>query len=224
MRPIRVAMVEDDPLFREPLMARVERERDMELVGWAADGVEGIRLVREVRFDVLLLDLSLPRLDGLELLRQYRLSGGRGAVLVLTGANSPRAASAALALGADYVLSKPSTWRLVAGRIRLLEGGLARQCEGLLLKLGAKEKWLGTAQAAQCAGWLGEHRGALLKEAYIDVAARHHCTPEAVEKNVRMVVTRLSQRSEGYQALFGSVRASNGDFLHRLVWEAIKEL
>lgn len=216
-RPIRVLVVEDDRAQRELLASALRRTGDLELAGTAADGREGLRLARELEFDVLVLDLVLPGLDGLELLRRYRKEGGRAGVLVLTAAGGTHVAGTALALGADYVLLKPAAWPAVAARIRQLEGGLARSCEALLLELGAKERWAGTVQAARCAGWLGERRGTQLKELYLDAAALDRCTPEAVEKNIRMLIARLQRQSSPLFVLtFGDGGLTNGEFLRRL--------
>lgn len=216
--PIRVLVAEDDRIQRSLLAEGIGRTADLKLAGLAADGEEAWDLAVALEPDVILLDLVLPKLDGLELLRRYRQAGGRAGVLVLTRAGGANVTGLALAQGADYVLVKPAPWKQVARILRMISGGLSRLCLALLVDMGARESWAGTGQAARCAGALGEGRCALLKEAYIDAAALDRCTPQAVEKNIRTLVARLHQRGEpAYRALFGGDRRpSNSDFLRLL--------
>lgn len=216
--------MEDDRAQRELLAAAIGKAEDLELAGAAGEGSEGLRLARMLEFDVLVLDLVLPGLDGLELLRRYRSAGGRAGVLVLTAAGGAHVAGTALALGADYVLLKPASWPAVARQIRMLEGGLVRSCEALLLEMGAKERWAGTVQAARCAGWLGERKGSQLKELYLDAAVLDRCTPESVEKNIRALVARLQKKnSPPFVIIFGDRGLTNGEFLRRLAKAALGE-
>ena len=67
---IRVVLVDDQPLVRTGIRALLERADDVEVVGEAADGREGVALVRRVRPDVVLMDLQMPVLDGVEATRQ----------------------------------------------------------------------------------------------------------------------------------------------------------
>lgn len=217
-RPIRVLVAEDDRLQRGLLTEGICRTADLELAGAAADGQQAYDLAVALEPDVILLDLVLPKMDGLELLRRYRQGGGRAGVLVLTRAGGANVTGLALAQGADYVLVKPAPWSQVARTLRIISGGLSRLCLALLVDMGARESWAGTTQAARCAGALGEGRCALLKEAYIDAAALDKCTHQAVEKNIRTLVARLhAGGSPAYRTLFGGgERPSNSDFLRLL--------
>lgn len=217
-RPVRVLIAEDDRLQRSLLAEGVRRSADLELAGLAADGQQAYDLALALEPDVILLDLVLPGMDGLELLRRYRRQGGRAGVLVLTRAGGANVTGLALAQGADYVLVKPAPWGRVERTLRMLAGGLARLCLAQLLDMGARERWAGTGQAARCAGALGEGRCVLLKEAYIDAAAQDRCTPQAVEKNIRTLITRLhAQASPAYRSLFPTGRRpANSDFLRLL--------
>ena len=69
---IRIALVEDHKLVREGLKALLKNEPSFELVGEANDGLEAVELVEKAKPDVLLLDLRIPRLHGIEVLRQIR--------------------------------------------------------------------------------------------------------------------------------------------------------
>ena len=77
---IRVLVVDDHPVVRHGLMAMLRWEKDIELVGEAADGAEAVRLILEQQPDVVLLDLRLPQLSGIEVMRRVRSEDARDTV------------------------------------------------------------------------------------------------------------------------------------------------
>ena len=82
--PIRVLIVDDHGVVREGLRAYLELESDIEVVGEARDGQEALEQVAALRPDVVLMDLQMPRVDGVEAIRQIRERHGGVHVLVLT--------------------------------------------------------------------------------------------------------------------------------------------
>lgn len=201
--PLRVLVVDDERLFGQLGAGILESLGGMETAR-AENGEEGLELAWSWRPDVILLDLVMPVMSGMELLRQYRQEGGRAKVVVLTGAELGKVQGRAFALGADYVLSKPVNWRDVLGQIRLLADGVAGQCRTLLRELGAREGSRGFCQAAECAALLGERECSLLKEAYVEVARRHRTSPENVAKNIERLAKDIHKRGESlYHRLTG---------------------
>jgi YesN/AraC family two-component response regulator len=89
---IRTLVVDDHPVVRHGLMAMLRWEPDIELVGEAADGAEAARLILEQRPDVVLLDLRLPQLSGIEVMRRVRGLAPATRFLVLTTYDSAFAA------------------------------------------------------------------------------------------------------------------------------------
>jgi len=120
-RSIRIAIADDHPIFRDGLKRLLESEPGFKVVGEGADGVEATRLVREVRPDVLLLDIAMPRLDGLETLTTLEVESTR--VILLTAAVEPAELLQAVQLGArGVVLKESATRQLIDGIHRVMEG------------------------------------------------------------------------------------------------------
>jgi DNA-binding NarL/FixJ family response regulator len=87
-KPLRVLIADDHRLFAEALDAILATDDRVEVVGQAADGEEAVRLARTLDPDVVLMDVSMPVLDGFEATREIRAASEGVRVLMLTGSNS----------------------------------------------------------------------------------------------------------------------------------------
>lgn len=85
---IRVLIADDHRLFAEALEAILAADERIDVVGRAADGQEAVDLAGELDPDIVLMDVSMPVLDGIEATRAICSGGGRACVLMLTGSNS----------------------------------------------------------------------------------------------------------------------------------------
>lgn len=132
---IRVLVVDDHPVVRHGLLAILRWEQDIEVVGDAADGREAVRLIMEYHPDVVLLDLRLPHLSGIEVMRQVRAQGGQVRFLVLTTYDTDEYIAPALAAGAQGYLLKDATPDDLARAVRSLAQGKAALEPGVAARL-----------------------------------------------------------------------------------------
>jgi len=69
-QPVRIVIADDHPIFRDGLRRLLEAESDLKVIGEACDGTEAVRMARQLKPDIMLLDLAMPRMPGLEALRE----------------------------------------------------------------------------------------------------------------------------------------------------------
>jgi DNA-binding NarL/FixJ family response regulator len=103
---VRVYIADDIAEVRELLRAQLASDREVEVVGEAADGMSALEEIVAMRPDVALLDVSMPRLDGVTLVRRLR-EIGVGTRLVVVSAGTPAQEASAREAGCDAFLSKP---------------------------------------------------------------------------------------------------------------------
>jgi two-component system nitrate/nitrite response regulator NarL len=103
---IRVLIADDHRLFAETLQALLATEDRVEVVGSARDGKEAVRLTRRLRPDVILMDISMPVMDGFEATRRIRKNREDACVLMLTGSNSRADVDLARKAGAAGYVTK----------------------------------------------------------------------------------------------------------------------
>lgn len=120
--PIRVVVSDDHPVVREGLRSYLESQ-GFDVVGEAGDGEEAIRVVRDVRPDVLLTDLVMPDVDGIEAIRRLRSEGQPVGILVLTSFSGSDQVIPAIQAGADGYLLKDSGPAALGDAIRAVHRG-----------------------------------------------------------------------------------------------------
>jgi Fe-S-cluster-containing dehydrogenase component/CheY-like chemotaxis protein len=123
MAPIRVLLADDHTVLRDSLRAFLGMYPDIEIVGEAADGVNTLAQVQMLKPDVLLLDMAMPNLGGLEVLRRIAKEQPDCKVLVLTQHDSPQYVLPALQAGAKGYLLKKSGGSEVAQAVRAIARG-----------------------------------------------------------------------------------------------------
>ncbi len=106
---IRILIADDHAVVRKGLLALIQTEEGMEVVGEAADGAEAVELAETLRPDVILLDLVMPRMDGIEAIRGIRQNDPEARVLVLTSFSEDEKVLTAIEVGAMGCLLKDAT-------------------------------------------------------------------------------------------------------------------
>ena len=101
-----VLIADDHVLFAEALEAILLADGRVQVVGRARDGAEAVRLATELEPDVVLMDISMPVMDGIEATARIRESTSEAAILILTGSNSPQDVDAARRAGAAGYVTK----------------------------------------------------------------------------------------------------------------------
>ena len=102
-------VVDDHALFAEALMLTLGIDERIEVVGSASSGVEGVSLAEALRPDVVLMDVHMPSMDGIEATRRVRRVSPTTRVVIVTAARSPQIALHALAAGAERCLTKDTS-------------------------------------------------------------------------------------------------------------------
>ena len=115
---IKLLIADPNEDFRMLLKRTLEAEGDMEVVASAADGAEALELLGRHRPDVLLMDLVLPKIDGMELLRRIGAAGLTPVTLVVSAFYNEKMISESASLGAYYFIPKPCDVAALAERIR----------------------------------------------------------------------------------------------------------
>jgi DNA-binding NarL/FixJ family response regulator len=120
---IRVLVVDDQALVRAGFVKLLEPERDLRVVGEAADGADAVDAAARTRPDVVLMDIRMPRMDGIEATRRIRARDGPPRVMILTTFDLDEYVFEALKAGASgFLLKDAPAEQLIAG-VRLVSAG-----------------------------------------------------------------------------------------------------
>ncbi len=128
MDPTRILLADDHPVVRDGVRLLLERAPDMVVVGEAGDGPEALQLVTELRPDVLVLDVALPGLSGVEVARRLRAAGSPVRLLVLSAHDDEAYVRGVLSSGAAGYLLKDEARQTIVEAVR----GVARGERGWL--------------------------------------------------------------------------------------------
>jgi len=120
---VRILLADDHTIFRDGLRKLLEAEPDLEIVGEAGDGADAINMVQQVKPDILLLDLAMPRVPGLEALREVIALKSPVRTILLTAAIEKRQIIEALQVGARGVVLKDAATQMLIRAIRTVMNG-----------------------------------------------------------------------------------------------------
>ena len=133
---VRILVADDHPMLREGLVAVLSTQPDFEVVGQASTGAEVIRQVTKLKPDVVLLDLEMPELDGVEVLERLQQAEIDARVVVFTAYDTDERILGALRAGARGYLLKGASREEIFNAVRVIHSG------GSLLQSGVTTKLL----------------------------------------------------------------------------------
>jgi DNA-binding NarL/FixJ family response regulator len=201
--PITVLIADDHPVVRQGLGVLLGVQDDIEVVGEAADGREALAMTVEQDPDVLLLDLKLPVMDGIGVLRELRGRGLRARVLVLTSAIDADLVTLAMRAGAAGFLYKDVDPDALVRAVRSVHDGhtlLAADAAGSLLRPNA------AAQAVRGVGALTSREREVLAQiadgrSNREIARLLHVSEKTVKTHVSAVLAKLGVADRTQAAL-----------------------
>ena len=125
MKPskIKILVADDHPVVRDGIVSIIEVEKDMRVVAQAVDGVEAVEMAEKLLPDIVLLDLRMPRLDGLEAIAQIQSRHGPSKVVVLTTFESEQDVHVSLKAGARGYLLKDTCRQTLLETIKQVRDG-----------------------------------------------------------------------------------------------------
>ena len=160
MQPITVMLVDDHPVFRQGLRRVLESEDDLDVTAEVADGLEALRVAKELSPNVLLLDINLPGMNGLQVARSLKDAIVDINIIMLTAYHDDQQVFHAIRAGASAYFPKDVSPRRLIEAIRLVHQG-SYVVEDRVLEKPQVGEWL-LAQFEQVEGAEADSLGALL--------------------------------------------------------------
>jgi DNA-binding NarL/FixJ family response regulator len=197
---IRVLVVDDHPIVRDGLIALMATVPDLEAVGQAGDGETAIRLAARDRPHVVLMDLNLPGVPGLEATRRIRRQAPEVAVLVLTMVDDDDTVLAALRVGASGYVLKGAGQDEVIGAIRTVAAG------GAIVGAGVARSVLAGSRGGSGGSALTERESEVLAlvadgRDNAEIARELQVSLKTVQNHVSRVLAKLQVRDRTQAAL-----------------------
>jgi DNA-binding NarL/FixJ family response regulator len=234
---LRVLLADDQPLLRMGFRLILEGEDGLEVVGEASDGADAVRQVGRLDPDVVLMDVRMPTLDGIEATRAITSSGARARIIILTTFDLDEYAFAGLQAGASAFLLKDVAPAELVQAVRVVASGDAvvaprvtqRLLETYVRGAGPSSEGLGTAAAPAA---VPAPRDPLLDDltpretemleamseglSNAEIAHRYFLSEATVKTHVRRILTKLHLRDRVQAVVYayetGLVTPSNPDY------------
>ncbi len=159
---LTVLIVDDHPLVREALHQALAGERDMEVVAEAGDGEEAVKLASELKPDVAVMDIVMPKLNGIEATRKIKQIAPNIAILILTAYDDDEYVLGLLDAGAAGYLLKSARGRDLAGAIRAVKSGKSVLHPKIIAKL-LKRAMIAPVEERKASDLLSERESEVLR-------------------------------------------------------------
>ena len=213
MEKIKLLLVDDHVVVREGTRQLLENERDMEVIGEAGDGEEAVRLAKQLKPDVIIMDISMPKLSGIEATKQIKEILPSSIILILTGYDYDEYIFSLLESGAAGYLLKDVTGDELIQAVRRVYAGEQALHPVVVRKLIDRFK----SQAARPPGEihplsiLSEREMEVLKEAAKgignkEIADELFISIRTVQAHMRSIFNKLGVGSRSEAIIFGLKR------------------
>lgn len=149
MEKVRVLVVDDHPIVQEGLVRLLDSEPELECIGVASNGEEAVEMTRKLQPDVVLMDIAMPKMDGIEATKQIKLTSPKTVILALTAYGHDQFILACLKAGIDGYLLKNAPRSDIANAIMMAKSGSGvfnlRAAMGIIRGLVVREGKLETS-------------------------------------------------------------------------------
>src|SRR3954463_5688820 len=200
---IKILLIDDFPLIREGFAAALQSDPGLEIIGHAEDGEKGLQLVRELKPDVVILDLSMPGMGGMSVLEKLRAETPETKVLIVTASETAQPLLEAVAAGAAGYLTKRSTREELRQAVITVYGGgsvISPMLAGHLLKEYSRAS---RGEASNVRPLLGEREHEVLRlvangDTDKEIAGKLYISPRTVQNHLTRIreKTGLRRRAE----------------------------
>ncbi|RSN04978.1 DNA-binding response regulator [Nonomuraea sp. WAC 01424] len=222
---VRVLLADDQPLIRAGLRMVVEGTPGVEIAGEAGTGAQAVRLVRELRPDVVVMDIRMPGMDGIEATQAITAESADTRVIMLTTFDDDANVYASLRAGASGFLVKDMALEDILTAVHVVAAGDALIAPSVTRRLIAD--FAGSARSAGAGPPPREPTGVTVREREVltlvggglsnaEIAAELHISPGTAKAHVASLLAKLSARDRvqlviaAYDAGLVSPRATNG--------------
>jgi DNA-binding NarL/FixJ family response regulator len=198
--PIRVAIVDDHPLFRQGLRQAVEADPRLDLIGEAGDGLAGLQLILAEKPDIAVLDVNLPHLSGLEVARQLQAKRHPTRLIILTMYKEEETCNLALDLGVKGFVLKENAVPDILESLHVVAGGghyLSPSISGYLVKRRHRAETLAARKPGLDDLTQAERRilkGIAEQKTSREIAAELFISPRTVEAHRANICAKLELR------------------------------
>ncbi|GAA1775768.1 response regulator transcription factor [Nostocoides vanveenii] len=200
-KPVRVVLVDDQALFRAGISMVIDSQPDLAVVGEAGDGAEAAELVDTLRPDVVLMDVRMPRLDGVSATRRItqRLGDKAPRILVLTTFDQDELAADAIEAGASGFVLKEAQPEFLLAAIRAVADGSQVVAAGATRAIFERFRRRSTrAPGAEYDRLTGREREILLRAAQglsnAEIAEAEFLSEATVKTHISRILTKLALR------------------------------
>ncbi|BFM24604.1 response regulator transcription factor [Microbacterium sp. che218] len=206
--PVRIVLVDDQSLFRAGIRMVIDSQSDLEVVGEASDGREAIEVVRQVRPDIVLMDVRMPVMDGLAATAEILREPEPPRVIVLTTFDLDEAAARAIQGGASGFLLKDAEPEFLLSAVRTVHAGSAVIAAQATRELFAHIADAGSTEPVPASfGALTEREREIFALAAAglsnaEIAEREFLSEATVKTHISRILTKLALRDRVQLVVF----------------------